>query len=403
MAMKNLRFLILIVINGLVGGCFVDNNDKILLLAEQCLEEHPDSASELLDRLPDMAKLSENQMAKFSLIRVQTEHKMRRTLVNDSLIDYAVRYFCNENEKHLAAKSLLYKGLVHKERKEIEKAAESFALSEQWFEGVEDDQYKALLYNHYGALMMGEKNYEDALVYLKKTFYYEQKGDSLHYLSSTCGAIANVFVKLGCIDSAQVYFEKGLQYKHNMTSRMYYLYIKGYANFLRRNGDLNGAERMLKECEHEITDGQRFSVYSSLATLYYETGEYDKALVYAEKMLESQDSLMMRGCCLHLYRIHARLGHKDMSHDYYKRYTDIHDAMQARMKTREVAVIPHKVENRMLVEKNRRGEVLRGWLLNAIVALVVIGWVVYWVQRSRHRRKHEDMQGELSDKNIRIG
>lgn len=401
--MKRLRFLVLILISGVISGCIVDNNEKLLSLAERCLEEYPDSASQLLDRIGDLSELSDNQMAKFSLIRVQTNHKMKRTLVNDSLINLAVDYFCRENEKHMAAKSLLYKGLVHKQRKEVEKAAESFALSEQWFEGVEDDQYKALLYNHYGALMMGEKNYEDALRYLKRAFFYEEKGDSLHYLSSTCGAIANVFVKLGDIDSAQVYFEKGLQYKHNMTSRGYYLYIKGYANFLRRNGDLSGAERMLKECEQQIEDEQRFSVYSSLATLYYETGDYEKALAYAEKMQESRDSLMMRGCCLHLYRIHARLGHKDMAHDYYKRYTDIHDDMQARMKTKEVAVIPHRVEKQMLAEKNRRGEVLRGWLLNVIVVLVVISLVVYWVQRSRHRRKHEDMQGELSDKNIRIG
>ena len=210
MAMKNLRFLILIVINGLVGGCFVDNNDKILLLAEQCLEEHPDSASELLDRLPDMAKLSENQMAKFSLIRVQTEHKMRRTLVNDSLIDYAVRYFCNEHEKHLAAKSLLYKGLVHKERKEIEKAAESFALSEQWFEGVEDDQYKALLYNHYGLLMYKQSNYAEALAYLKKSLFFYSRGDSVHYTMAACGNIANAFKHLEQWDSVKCYFEKGM-------------------------------------------------------------------------------------------------------------------------------------------------------------------------------------------------
>lgn len=401
--MKRLRFLVLILISGVISGCIVDNNEKLLSLAERCLEEYPDSASQLLDRIGDLNELSDNQMAKFLLIRVQTNHKMKRTLVNDSLIDLAVDYFCRENEKHMAAKSLLYKGLVHKQRKEVEKAAESFALSEQWFEGVEDDQYKALLYNHYGILMYNQSNYEEALMYLKRSLLFYSKGDSAHYTMSVYGNMANTFKHLEQLDSAKFYFEHGMQLKNEVSFQRYFLFLQNYANFLRIIGEYDRAKQLLFECEQQIEDEQRFSVYSSLATLYYETGDYEKALAYAEKMQESRDSLMMRACNLHLYRIHVKMGNKDVANGYHLRFSQIHDDMQARMKTKEVAVIPHRVEKQMLAEKNRRGEVLRRWLLNVIVVLVVISLVVYWVQRSRHRRKHEDMQGELSDKNIRIG
>jgi tetratricopeptide (TPR) repeat protein len=132
-----------------------------------------------------------------------------------------------------------------------------------------------------------------------------------------------------------------------------------------------------------------------LATLYYETEDYARALRYAEKMQDSRDSLMMRGCYFHLYRIHARLGDKDVSHEYYKKYTDIHDAIQERVKTKEVAVIPHKVEKQMLVEENQKGRVLRGWLMAVIVVLTMSAFMIHRNQRNRHQRKQDEMSRKI--------
>ena len=155
-----------VLLGGLFWGCHWGNKDAILEQAEDCMEECPDSVVRMLENLDINSFDSDYQRAKFAFLWTQARHKCHLPLVNDSLINVAVAYFTENGERQYAAKALLYKGLVHKQRKEVEKAAEAFAMSEQWFEGVEDDQYKALLYNHYGALMMSEENYEDALYYL---------------------------------------------------------------------------------------------------------------------------------------------------------------------------------------------------------------------------------------------
>ena len=419
--MKILKTCILILLFGGISGCFVNDYERILSLAEQCLEGSPDSASQWLEQIGDVHELSDNQRAKFFLIRTQANHKMHKSLVNDSLIDFSVRYFCKENKRHDAAKALIYKGLVHRQRSEFENAAEAFALSEQWFEGIEDDRYKALLYNHFGLLMSAQANYEDALVFQKKAYMYYSRGDSAHYMMSACGNIANLFKYLGKLDSTRIYFEKGLQYKGQVPVRRYFLYLQNYANFLRKTGEYDRAERMLQECELYITDGQKYSVYSSLATLYYETGDYPQALIYAERMLDSRDSQMMRGCYFHLYRIYTKLGDENVAHGYYKQYTDIHDAIQARMKTKEVAVIPRQVEIQLLSARNKEERTLRMWLVIAIVLLAAGAFLVYLIQHVRHKREqtakdremrlagelyqkqHQKMQDELSDKSLKIG
>ena len=379
--LKRVLYLIL----GLICAGCVNKNGQYLALASDCMEVSPDSAIAILRKVENIGEESHSQQAFFALLWTQARHKCHLPIENDSLISVATNYYMKKGEKHLAAKALLYKGLVHKQRKEVELTAEAFAMSEQWFEGVEDDQYKALLYNHYGALMMGEKNFEEAIFYLKKSYYYKLKGDSIHYIMSACASIAKNFKYLNQLDSAQTYFEKGLQYKNAVSSDRYFVYVKDYANFLRENNELEKAESLLLECEQNIMDEQRYSLYSSLATLYYETKDYAKALAYAERMKESTDSLMMRGYYLHLYRIHTKLGNKDVAHDCYKRYTDIHDALQARLKTKEVAVIPHKVEKQMQEVKIRKVSTQRSWLMGAVALLAILSVIVYKVLRARNR------------------
>lgn len=397
-----LKMVIYLILGLICAGC-VNQNGQYMALASACVEVAPDSAMSILGKVGNIEKESHSQQAFFALLWTQARHKCHLSIENDSLITFATNYYMKKGEKHLAAKALLYKGLVHKQRKEVEEAAEAFALSEQWFEGVEDDQYKALLYNHYGLLMSSQINYKDALACLKKAYIYYSKGDSVHYTMSACASIAKSFKYLNQMDSAQVYFEKGLQYKNAVPSDKYFVYVKDYANFLRGSNEFEKAEKLLLECEQNIVDEQRYSLYSSLATLYYETKDYAKALAYAERMKESTDSLMMRGYYLHLYRIHTKLGNKDVAHDCYKRYTDIHDALQARLKTKEVAVIPHKVEKRMQEVKIRKVSTQRSWLMGAMVTLVVVALMAYYVQRNKHRQKQKEMQQRLAEKSVKIG
>ena len=394
--------MIFLILGLVCAGC-VNKNGQMLSLAAGCMEVAPDSAMSILEKVENIREESHSQQAFFALLWIQARHKCHLPLGNDSLINIATNFYTQNKENHLAAKALLYKGLVHKQRKEVEKAAEAFALSEQWFEGVEDNQYKALLYNHYGMLMYDQANYEDALIYLKRSHGFKLKGDSIHYVVSACEVIANTFELIGEMDSAKAYFEKGLQYEEKVSQYRYSSFKQNYANFLRKNGEYAKAEQMLLECELLLTGKQRYSVYSSLATLYYDTKDYAKALTYAEKMKESTDSLMMRGYYLHLYRIHTQLGNKDKAHECYKQYTDIHDAIQERLKTKEVAVIPYQVEKQMLTEKLETGQMLREWLIVIIAALTVIALIIYRVQRSKYKRKQKEMQQKLTEKSVKIG
>ena len=398
--MKLLYFGMFLLLLCVSVSCEKDKNGQILNAVEHRLEVCPDSARDMLEKWVDTEKLSDYQYALYALLWTQTTHKCRLPLGNDSLINVAVKYFTNKEEHHYAAKAFLYKGLVHKENGEVEKAAEAFTLSEQWFEGVEDNQYKALLYSHYGSMIMNEGNYEDALPYLKRSYHFKLKGDSIHYIMSACGIIARNYRMLDQMDSAKSYFESGLQYKDRVSPNQYYLYMKDYANFLRINKEYVKAEEMLLECEQQMKDERIYTVYSSLATLYYEMKHYEKAQNYAEKMLDSKDSLILRGCYLHLYRINRKQGLISKAQEYHDLYRIYHDEITMRLKTREVAVVPHRVRAEWLETEKLEGERQR-WMLTVGIVIILAGSLVtYGVLRRRHRRKQRLLHAQLMEEQL---
>lgn len=362
-----------------LAGCGGNRNDRLLESAETCMEARADSARWLLQQVD--SALTHEQRARYALLWTQAQHKCHIPLGGDSLINVAVAYYRQVGNAHLLAKSLLYKGLVYKQHGQVEQAVEAFVASEQAFEGVEDNQYKALLFNHYAALLYKQHLFNESLDYYKKSYQCKLQGDSVHYVVSTCNNIATIYELVGQIDSAQSYYERGLSYVGVENKKL----LHNYAVFLVNQGKYAEAEEMLRNSKVYISDTTYiYNVYSSLATLYYETGRYEKALSYAESMLDSQDSLMQYGGFLHLYRIHKKLGNLEKAvhyHDLYRRYdSDI----TLRRKTAQVAAIPHRVKNVQLMEENRTAHRWQWvWAMGVVAAVGISLWVV-----KRLRRKH---------------
>ena len=128
----------LMVVCLLVAACGNDPVEQWLTRAEVCMEADSDSAFRCLQYIDDVDGWSGEQRARYALLRTQAMHKCRIPLESDSLINVAVAYYADSDDRHRLALSLLYKGLVHKQNLQVEQAVEAFVSSEQAFEGVED-------------------------------------------------------------------------------------------------------------------------------------------------------------------------------------------------------------------------------------------------------------------------
>ena len=370
--------------------------------AEECMEVNADSAYRCLHHAVEANGWADELRARYALRYTQAIHKCRIPLEDDSLINTAVAYYTGSRDRHRLALSLLYKGLVHKQCGEVAQAIEAFVACEQAFEGVEDNQYKALLYNHHGALLMSQEVYEEALDYYKGAYQYNLLGDSVHYVVSNCGQIANIYIMIDMSDSAKAYYERGLSYKDNLSDgkkRNYYLLLQNYATFLMRSGNYDEAERLLQECLTNMTDIHYLhTLYAALTMLYYEKQEYGTALTYGWQVIESTDSLSVCSGYLRLYKIYKDMGQMDSAYHYHNLYRQYNSDISLRRRTAEVAAIPHKMKVAQLAKENRSLTGWRMWLVVGLLALTALWWGIYRTIQCRHRREQHAKEQELAEK-----
>ncbi len=394
--------MLLAVVCSLLAACGTDPVEQWLTRAEGCMEVNADSAYRCLQYIEGTGACSDEQRARYALLRTQAMHKCRIPLQSDSLINVAVAYYTDSDDRHRLALSLLYKGLVHKENYQVEQAVEAFVDSEQAFEGVEDNQYKALLFNHYGALLINQGMYEDALRCYKESYQYNLLGDSIHYVVSTCGQIANLYEVTGQMDSAQFYYKQGLSHTDSLNAekrRFYYLLLHDYATYLMKCKEYTEAERLLQECLANMTDTHYLhTLYSALTTLYYEKNDYETALDYGKRVSGSGDSLTVCGGYLRLYKIYKDMGVMDSALYYHNLYRQYNSDITLRRQTAKVAAIPHKIKAAQLAKENRTLTGWRMWLVVGLLAITILWWGIYRTIQCRHRREQDAKEQELAVK-----
>ena len=197
--------------------------------------------------------------------------------------------------------------------------------------------------------------------------------------------------------------EEGPFNKDESSSLLYYFYLKDYADYFSESKEYEKAEQMLLECAQHIKTKAVYDAYLKLAYLYYDKEEYDKAMVYTDKILRSNDSYWLYCCYQLLSRIYHRQGRYDDAERYYELY---HLSVQQRA-IKELGnwedVIPVKQKNALLMEETRVLSGWKLWLTIGVVTVVVISGVVYLLVRRRHIRYQLKKEQELSGASINLG
>ena len=378
--------------------------ERCLYMAEECMETEPGKAYKCLSEMEDVDNLSAEQRARYAFLCTQAMHKCHIPFTNDSLINVAVEYFTRHNKNHYAAKALLYKGMIHTQYgiRNFEKAEKAFAQSEKWFKGIEDDQYKAMLYDQYATLLSYRGRYRDALPYFKNAYFFYSKLESFPEMLSANREIANIYVRLRDMENAKVYYEKGLQYKDKVPSLLYYFYLRDYANFFSISKEYEKAEQMLLECAQHINTKAVYDVYLKLAYLYLDKEEYDKMMVYTDKILRSNDSYWMYCCYRLLYLMCHQQGLYDDANRYYELYRQNVEKRAIEELDNWDIEIPLKQKNTLLIEENRVLSGWKLWLTIGAVTVVVASGVIFLFVKRRHLRYLLEKNQELTDASSNI-
>ena len=307
-----------------MGACHNHPQAPMLLEVEKIIEEQPDSALSILNKIENINQLSEKDHATYCLLLTQAQDLNYITHTSDSLIKIAATYFEKSNDKHKASLSYYYMGRVNTDLHDALKAQEFYLKALEIGEKTKDYHLLAKICNNLGTLYNYQDIYDLALPMQKKALYYinmEQKQDTVN-MSYILRNTARTFTLMNLEDSAVIYHKQALKYSrpYNISSILVdlgniYIYKNEYVEAKKYIDLAQNSTTILKTL---------YPIYLSKGKLLSAMGQLDSAKYYLTQCSQSSNIYTQAGSLYHL----AQVALKENDLNNYVKYTETYSTLR---------------------------------------------------------------------------
>ena len=323
-AMKISRLIWFLPISLFIVSCSQNEICSSLKTAEDIINDNPDSTLSILREIDNDA-LKDNQLkALYGLLYTSANIKKQKVPDNDSLIDYSIQFFDNNNDSYHLADSYYYKGMMCYAKKQLEvsahylKKAESLSIK-YGYSRITNKIYERLSYLNYIT-----DNKALTLEYSKKYLNSSIELKDRTLISRAFVMVASSYAAVNLSDSAYYYLESGLRYIDGVDSVLKADILVDVGEMYYEKGDLDLSENnalqsdsihpnphakmLLGKIEYQRGDRIKAKkywdhalsindvkvkkeLYKIVANYYAETGNYDDAYVISLKLDSLNDAI----------------------------------------------------------------------------------------------------------------
>jgi len=323
-AMKIFRLIWFLPISLFIVSCSQNEICSSLKTAEDIINDNPDSTLSILRGI-DYEALKDNHLkALYGLLYTSANIKKQKVPDNDSLIDYSIQFFENNNDSYHLADSYYYKGMMCYAKKQLEvsahylKKAESLSIK-YGYSRITNKIYERLSYLNYIT-----DNKALTLEYSKKYLNSSIELKDRTLISRAFVMVASSYAAVNLSDSAYYYLESGLRYIDGVDSVLKADILVDVGEMYYEKGDLDLSENnalqsdsihpnphakmLLGKIEYQRGDRIKAKkywdhalsindvkvkkeLYKIVANYYAETGNYDDAYVISLKLDSLNDAI----------------------------------------------------------------------------------------------------------------
>ncbi len=166
-----------------LASCSGDGSSIGLLAeAESVMEQHPDSALEILSRLSPTEIKSDKHIAKYNLLTVQAKVKNNINIDSDTMIDFARNYYMSAGSDRDRMKADFYYGYVNHQLGNLNTAITSAMSAYDLAHELEDSYWIAKAAELIADIYCATYNDQEAVKYTKEAIeHYEKAGKILNH------------------------------------------------------------------------------------------------------------------------------------------------------------------------------------------------------------------------------
>ena len=397
------HFLSLLILSLWVISCQTtpDSVVQTLSLVEKCMEVAPDSALNLLKRIPNPEALHGKAQADYSLLMTQAMDKNYIKPESDSLIAIAVGYYGSHDENWIAkGKAFFYYGRVMTELNRPEDAMRYYLKARSIFEGSKEYRTLGLILEEMGTLNWNQDladesllNYQDALR------NYTIINDALG-MSYSLRNIGRYYLSVyNNSDSAYVYYQRALSVAHTYNCNSELSILQELGVFYRLKKDYKKTEYYLLQALNLDKDTSLFSeIYLSLGYTYLLMDNNEEADKYLKKATEVSNVYTQVDAYRLLFELEKLRKNPWVAIEYKEKADSLNREIQKAEIRETVASLQKKYENEKLQNENLQLKIKNQtivWLCFLLALLVFLGAYYFYYRQRQNKKRIQEIEKQI--------
>ena len=329
-AMKISRLIWFLPISLFIVSCSQNEICSSLKTAEDIINDNPDSTLSILREI-DYEALKDNHLkALYGLLYTSANIKKQKVPDNDSLIDYSIQFFENNNDSYHLADSYYYKGMMCYAKKQLEvsahylKKAESLSI-EFGYSWITNKIYERLIYLNYIT-----DNKDLTLEYSKKFLESSFELKDRVLISRAFVMVASSYSAVNLSDSAYFYLKSGLRYIDDVNSILKADILVDIGEMYYEKGDMDLSENNALQSD-SIHPNPHAKML--LGKIEYQRGDRLKAKEYWDHALSTNDVKIKKDLYKIIANYYAEVGNYDDAYIISLKLDSLNDTINKSSKT----------------------------------------------------------------------
>lgn len=393
--MKNLVYFILSLLFWV--GC-VGNKDieKRLIQAEQLIDEQPDSAFSLLNKIDGKElRNGSSWQAHYALLYTKTQYKLYMVAASDSLINIAVDYYEENGSDKDRFYACLYQGLIYLEMMKYEQGACSLLRAESCSSSIDDYYSLGQMYNNL-AYVNSVFHCPEGEDYAQKAYSEYLRGNLLDYALDAKTTLASFKLKRKDFSGFRSLIDSIIIEAENIQC----IYVLGQALSLKAQYAVVVDSTILAEKTYrELSDNCNYEMssqdYGNLAVIHANNKRSEEAESY---LGQSQAACFSFNDTINFYTnaywVYSKLNRQDESAKYQDSLLSISERLYSEGFSHS-AIAAQRDYSELKLSQERRINNMKGIIIIVILISFVSAIIIFLLMLQRKK-----LQAKLQEKTI---
>lgn len=337
----------------------------------------------LLDKIAPESINKEECIAYYWLLRIRTEIRLQKQILNSDPINYSINYYSKHNHKGKLARAYSYKAYI---LDNLGRTNEAILCLKEAEEIVKDNPNEVLLaniiYTHLGRINHKVKESQLSIEYSQKALRKAYETKSNYYIAYSLMNIYIDYKEMGNKDSASYYLNKFIplidSIPHNQRSNFYANIGNAFIDT-----DINKAEEYLNK---STAIKPNVFAFKGLARIYYKRGERQRAKEMWQKALQTDNRYLKVEILQAMYDSQQEEGDYKTASETAMKIAALKDSIAQKEKKDDIRGLQQRFDSDLQREHDR-ARLSTFLFLAALILLIVTTIIIYLYKRSKKERK----------------